>query len=130
MTNLLAMMLSLSQDGSAAGVGGKGIVYLLVAVVTIPAVWKTFTKAGEPGWAAIVPIYNLIVLLKIAGKPAWWFLLLLVPLVNFVVLIIVLLSLARNFGKGGGFAMGLLFLPPIFYPILAWGDAAYQPQPA
>jgi hypothetical protein len=132
MTSLLAMMLSQDRSApvAAAGGGAMGIVYVVAIVVMTAAVWKIFTKAGEPGWAAIVPIYNLIVLMRIAGKPAWWFLLVLIPLVNFVVLIVVLLSIARNFGKGGGFAMGLLFLAPIFYPILAWSDATYQPQPA
>src|SRR5438034_7855705 len=116
MTNLLAMMLSQDSSApvSAAGAGTIGIVYVVVIVVMIAAVWKIFTKAGQPGWASIVPIYNFIVMLRIAGKPAWWFLLMFIPVVNFVVLIIVLLSFARNFGKGGGFAMGLLFLAPIF----------------
>jgi uncharacterized membrane protein YoaK (UPF0700 family) len=85
--------------------------------------WKVFEKAGKPGWAAIVPIYNLIVLLEIAGKPAWWVILLLIPFVNIVVAIIMVLAIAKNFGKGAGFAIGLLLLGPIFYAILAWGDA-------
>ena len=132
MTNLLALMFF--QDSPepipASGVAAMGIVYLLVIVLMIVAMWKVFTKAGQPGWAAIVPFYNFIVLLKIAGKPLWWLLLLFVPFVNIVVMIMIVISLARNFGKGTGFAMGLLFLAPIFYPILAWSDATYQPQPA
>ena len=86
-------------------------------------------SAGEPGWAAIIPIYNFIVLLKIAGKPVWWFILMLIPFVNFIVAIIAALAVAKNFGKGTGFGLGLAFLAPIFYPILAFGDARYQPQP-
>ena len=134
MTNLLAMMFF--QDNSApspaasAAMTGFIIVYVLVILLMIAALWKVFTKAGEPGWAAIVPIYNFIVLLKLAGKPAWWFLLMLIPIANFVVLIIMLIALAKNFGKGTGFAMGLLFLAPIFFPILGFGDAKYQPQAA
>lgn len=105
------------------------IVWLAVIVFVIAAWWKVFTKAGKPGWAAIVPIYNLIVILEIAGKPLWWILLMLIPLVNIIVGIIVYVAFARNFGKGVGFALGLIFLGFIFFPILAWGDAVYRPQP-
>jgi len=106
---------------------GFWIVCCVLVVIQIAATWKVFEKAGKPGWAAIVPIYNVIVLLDVAGKPWWWLLLLLIPLVNIVVAIIVYISLARNFGKGVGFALGLIFLSVIFFPILAWGDAQYQP---
>jgi Family of unknown function (DUF5684) len=136
MNQLMALLFQ--QDGSqgssaaAAGMGiGFTIVWLVVVVLMIAAMWKLFEKAGEPGWAAIVPIYNIIVLLKIVGKPAWWIVLLLIPLVNLIVAIIVLIALAKSFGKGAGFAIGLLILPFIFYPMLAWGDAKYLgPQPA
>jgi hypothetical protein len=104
------------------------VVYFALIVLMIAAMWKIFTKAGEPGWAAIIPIYNFIILLKIAGKPLWWIVLMLIPFVNLVVAIMVIWSVARNFGKGGGFALGMLLLPPIFYPLLAWGDAQYNPQ--
>jgi hypothetical protein len=104
------------------------IIWCVVVIIQIAAMWKVFEKAGKPGWAAIIPIYNVIVILDIAGKPWWWILLCLIPLVNIVVLIIVYISLARNFGKGVGFALGLMFLSFIFFPILAWGDAQYQPQ--
>jgi len=96
----------------------------------IASMWKIFTKAGKPGWAAIIPIYNLIVLLEIAGKPLWWFILMLIPFVNIVVFIMVLVSIARNFGKGVGFAIGMLLLPFIFYPMLGFGDARYAPVAA
>jgi len=75
-----------------------------------------------------VPIYNIIVLLKIAGKPVWWIILLFVPFVNFVIGILAAIGVAKNFGKGAGFGIGLVFLPFIFYPILAWSDAQYSPQ--
>ena len=114
---------------AAGGIGlGFMLVSLAIAVLMIASMWKVFQKAGEPGWAAIVPIYNFIVLLKIAGKPAWWVVLMFVPFVNFVILIISVLALAKNFGKGAGFGLGLVFLAPIFYPMLAFGDARYQPQ--
>ena len=105
------------------------VVCLAAAVFQIAAVWKVFTKAGKPGWAAIVPIYNAIVLLQIAGKPAWWVLLYLIPIVNIVIALIMYIAFARNFGKGVGFGLGLAFLSIIFFPILAWGSAQYQPQP-
>jgi hypothetical protein len=114
----------------AAFLGVLGVVYLALGVLLIVALWKLFSKAGEPGWAAIIPIYNTIVWLKVAGKPWWWLILLLIPFVNFVIAIIVSIDLARRFGKGGAFAVGLIFLPVIFYPILGFGSARYQPQPA
>ncbi len=104
------------------------VVWCAVVVFLIAAVWKVFTKAGKPGWAAIVPIYNFIVMLQIAGKPVWWILLFLVPLVNIVVMVLMYVGLARNFGKGGWFALGLIVLSFIFFPILAWGSAEYRPQ--
>lgn len=106
-----------------------GLIYLGISVVVLAALWKVFTKANQPGWGAIVPIYNVILLLKIATKPVWWLILLLIPLVNIVFAIIVFVALAKNFGKGTGFGIGLIFLPFIFVPMLAWGDARYSPQP-
>ncbi|HXA20107.1 MAG TPA: DUF5684 domain-containing protein [Thermoanaerobaculia bacterium] len=112
----------------AAGMGvGMMLVWCAVVLILIISMWKIFTKAGKPGWAAIVPIYNVIVLLEIACKPIWWFILMLIPIVNFIVIIIVLIELAKRFGKGVGFAIGMLILPFIFYPMLAFGDAKYTP---
>ena len=104
------------------------IICLAVAVFEIASMWMVFEKAGKPGWASLIPIYNAIVLLQIAGKPGWWVLLYLIPIVNIVIAIIATVALARNFGKGVGFAIGLILLGGIFIPILAWGDAQYQPQ--
>jgi hypothetical protein len=117
------------QLSPAVGIG-LGICYLVVILLIVISLWKIFVKAGKPGWAAIVPIYNVIVMLEIAGKPLWWFILLLIPFVNIIVLILVLIAFARNFGKGVGFALGMLILPFIFYPVLAFGDARYQPVAA
>ena len=99
---------------------------LAIAVLIVAGFWKVFTKAGHPGWAAIIPIYNLYILLKIAGRPGWWLLLFIVPVVNFVIAIIVAIDVAKSFGKGTGFGVGLAFLGPIFYPILGFGEATYQ----
>lgn len=106
-----------------------GIVILLIELAIVAfyvyAGWKLFTKAGKPGWASIVPIYNILVQLEIVGKPAWWLVLLLIPFVNFVVAILVCIELAKVFGKSTGFGIGLVFLGFIFFPILAFGDAKY-----
>jgi hypothetical protein len=113
--------------GSDANMIGTvaGIVYLAIIVLSIAAGWKLFTKAGQPGWGILVPFYNIYLMLKIAGKPGWWMLLLFIPFVNFIIGIIVTVALAKNFGKGTGFALGLIFLSPIFFPILAFGSARY-----
>jgi uncharacterized membrane protein YoaK (UPF0700 family) len=107
-----------------------GLLFLAVELVIIVAIiagfWKVFTKAGKPGWAAIVPIYNVIVLLQIAGKPLWWILLLLIPIVNIIIGILVGIAVARNFGKSDAFGVGLALLGFIFYPILGFGSAEYQ----
>jgi hypothetical protein len=120
------------QAAATAGAvaGGIMFVYFAVLILCIVSMWKIFSKAGQPGWASIIPIYNVLVLLKVAGKPGWWFLLFLIPLVNFVIAIIVTLALAERFGKGAGFGVGLLLLPIVFLPMLAFGSATYSPAPA
>ena len=116
-------------EAVGAGLGATGflgtMIWLAVAILMLAAMWKVFTKAGKPGWAAIIPIYNAYVFLKIAGKPGWWLILLLIPGLNIIFGIIALAAFAQNFGKGAGFIVGLIFLPVIFYPILAFGDARY-----
>ena len=88
---------------SIAGAGVLLIIAMAIAIFMIAAVWKVFTKAGQPGWAVLIPIYNVYILLKIAGKPGWWLLLMFIPLVNLVVGILAVVGLSANFGKGGGF---------------------------
>jgi len=95
-------------------------------VLMIAAVWKVFSKAGQPGWAAIIPIFNFYVMCKVAGRPGWWLLLFLIPFVNLVIAIIVTVDIAKRFGKGVGFAIGMILLPFIFWPILGFGSAQYQ----
>lgn len=102
------------------------LLYLVMIVAAIAGMWKVFEKAGQPGWASIVPIYNLVVLLQIVNKPVWWIVLLLIPLINIVILIMVSIALAEKFGKGGGFAVGMVFLPFVFYPMLGFGDERFQ----
>jgi len=102
------------------------IFYLAFTILMIAAWWKIFTKAGQPGWACIIPIYNLYVWCKIVGRPWWWILLMLIPFVNFIILIILIIDLAKSFGKGVGFGIGLIVLGVIFFPILGFGSAQYQ----
>jgi hypothetical protein len=101
------------------------VVVLAFFAAILASWWVVFEKAGEPGWAAVIPIYNLVVELRICGKPEWWVILLFIPLVNIVIGLIMVLELARVFDKGGGFTLGLIFLPFIFLPLLAFGDARY-----
>ena len=109
-----------------AGLGiGAAIAGLLVGIFFIIVMWKIFTKGGQPGIAAIIPIWNIIAMLQIAGKPVWWIILLCIPFVNIVIGIMVMIALAQSFGKGVGFAIGMLFLPIIFYPMLAFGSAQH-----
>jgi len=96
-----------------------------VMILEIVALWFLFEKAGEPGWAAIIPIYNYLIAIKVAGKPWWFLLLFLIPIVNLVIYIIVLNGLSKNFGKDAGFTVGLFFLRFIFLPILGFGSAQY-----
>ncbi len=103
------------------------LIQLAILVVVVIGMWKVFVKAGHPGWASIIPIYNLYILTQIAGRPWWWLLLCFIPLVNLVIVFILSVDIARKFGKGVGFAIGMFFLSFIFYPILGFSDATYSP---
>src|SRR5476649_698342 len=103
---------------------------LALTVFEIVSLWKVYQKAGQPGWASIVPIYNAYILLKIAGRPGWWLLLYFIPLVNLVIACLVAIDLAKAFGLGVGFGLGLIFLPFIFYPVLGLGDPTYGDAPS
>lgn len=109
----------------AAAMGIYFVVILLVAVFAIVCMWKIFSKAGQPGWAAIIPFYNSYVLFDIAWGNGLLFLLLCIPVANFIVMIILYVKLAQAFGYSAGFAVGLIFLPVIFLPILAFGNNSY-----
>lgn len=114
---------------AAAGVAGTVLVLWLIAlavgILMIIAQWRIFSKAGEPGWASLIPIYNLYVLYKITWGSGIRFLLLLIPLYNIILAIQTNIRLARAFGKDDGFAVGLIFLPSIFMLILGFGGAQY-----
>ncbi len=116
---------STSTSMSGAALAAVLLISLVLIVFYVFVMWRVYTKAGKPGWACIVPFYNIVVLLEIVGRPIWWILLYLIPGVNLVILIIVYLDLAKVFGKSSGFALGMIFLSFIFLPILAFGPARY-----
>ena len=114
------------QTGVMAGImGALALFYAFIILVFVVSLWRIFSKAGRPGWAAIIPIYNLYVLVKVCGRPGWWPLLLFIPLVNLIFAVILALDLAKAFGQHWAFGIGLLLLGIIFYPILAFGDFKY-----
>jgi hypothetical protein len=99
------------------------IIMAAISLIGIIAGWKVFSKAGQPGWAIFVPIYSSICFCRVIGKSDWWWLLMLIPVYGQIVIpIIAVVRLAKAFGKGIGFALGLIFLAPIFYLILAFGS--------
>ncbi len=112
---------------AAAGIfsGVFVLVWLAFLVFVIAGMWKTFVKAGQPGWAAIIPIYNLVVLVQIVGRPLWWVIMMLIPCVNIIFFIILMNDLSKSFGQGLGFTIGLIVLSFIFIPILGFGGARY-----
>ena len=120
-----------NPSGGAGGMigalfgGAFFIVWLAVVVLVFVSLWKIFEKAGKPGWAGIVPIYNLIVWLEIVGRPIWWIVLMFVPCVGIVVGIILCIDLAKSFGKDAAYGIGLALLGIVFFPMLAFGAARY-----
>lgn len=119
------MYSQMEQASMGAALTGIYVVSLIIGILSIVAMWRIFAKAGEPGWAAIIPLYNAYVLYKISWGNGWLFLLQLVPCVNVVFAIMLCFKLSRAFGKGTGFGFGLLFLNVIFMMILGFGDAKY-----
>lgn len=121
---ILAQTTANSSDAAGGSIVAS-LVWLAITVVLVVALWKIFVKAGHPGWASLIPIYNTIVMLRITGHSGWWILGMVVPLLNFFVIIRLVFNLAAVFGRGLGFGFGLLFLSPIFVSILAFGNSRY-----
>ena len=99
--------------------------FVVLGVLMVASGWMVYAKAGQPGWASLVPIYSLWVFLKMVGKPGWWILLFMIPVVDVILPLILIDRLAKAFGKKSSYAVGLLLLPFIFLPMLAFGDANY-----
>ena len=104
----------------------KALFLLFLVAATIAGFWKLFEKAGKPGWAALVPGYNMVVLLQIAQRPIWWVALMVIPFVNCVIFGLVALNLAKVFGKSKNFGLGLFFAPPVLAVMLGLDDSRYQ----
>jgi uncharacterized membrane protein YoaK (UPF0700 family) len=115
---------------AAQGPSVIGIIFsLAIFAFIIASMWRVFTKAGHPGWASIVPIYNIYIMTQIAGRPGWWVVLAIIPCVSIIAMFVLSIDIARAFGRGVGFGVGLALLGFIFYPILAFGDATFQGPP-
>lgn len=129
-TYLAMTAMDYEDEAAAAAVAGFSTVWMLIilgiCVLQIVASWRLFEKAGEPGWASIVPFYNTYVLFRITYGSGWKMFLLLVPFLNYVVEIAYLVRLAQVFGKGVGFRVLTVFFAPITMLIMAFGDASYE----
>lgn len=105
---------------------GYSVVILVIFLVAVVAMWKMFAKAGQPDWAAIVPFYNIYIMLKIVGRPAWWLLLFFIPFVNIVISVVLALDTAKAFGKDALFGiLGNFLFSPVGYLIIGFGSAKY-----
>lgn len=109
------------------------IVYIGILVLIIASQWKIFSKAGQPGWAVLIPFYNLYVYTQVIKRPGWWMLLYfsaVIPIIGAIVLLVIAIidtnRLSKVFGKSAGYTVGLIFLGFIFYPMLAFGSATYD----
>lgn len=95
---------------------------LAIAIIGVAGQWKTFEKANQPGWACIIPIYNIYIMTKIGGKPSYWVLLMLIPVANFIFAVWLINMISKSFGKDEGFTIGLLLLGIVFWPILGFSN--------
>lgn len=129
----ISALLLQDQPNSAAGAAFAGVfalVGLAVVVVFIIGLWKVFTKAGQPGWASLIPIYNAYIIIKIAGRPGWWLLMLLIPFINIVFGLLLAIDVAKAFGQSAAFGVVLLFLlGGIGYLVLGFGNYSYRGAP-
>ena len=117
-----------TSSGLTGAIAAMGLFFwilsMAVGILKIVSLWKIFKKAGKPGWASIVPIYNIYIMCEIAEKEWWYILLLCVPFVNIYAIIVLYNGMAKKFGKGGGFVVGMILLPVVFFPMLAFGKDA------
>lgn len=120
-------LLAMLQEPQELERASPALIVVAIALIIFYAIvgWKVYEKAGQPGWACLIPIVNYWFFAKAAGKPGWWGLLMFVPLANIVIWFILCIDLARRFRHGAGFGVGLALLGFIFFPILAFGD--YEP---
>lgn len=124
---------SISMDSSnllggalLASFGTMMLISSAVGLVMLISMWKVFKKAGKPGWASIIPIYNIYTMIQIAKLPTYYLLLFMIPIANIYAMFKIYIELAHKFNKSTGFGVGLIFLSVIFFPMLAFGDATYE----
>lgn len=142
LTPILAQASGNEQAAFAAGLaaffGAILLVSVVIGIVTLIGMWKAFDKAGQPGWAVLVPIYNIIVLLRVAGLPWYWVFapfVVIIPILGWIAYIVWIVwvhhRISTRFGQGVGFTIGLTLLGPIFWLILGFGSSKYVgEQPA
>ena len=126
------------EAGILAFIAAFAFVFIIIGVLVVVGMWKTFAKAGQPGWAAIVPFYNLVVMFRIGGQSGWFalsYLLNFIPIIGSLAFLGILVwnhvNISKRFGQGVGFAIGLVLLAPIFWLILGFGSSKYlAEQPA
>jgi hypothetical protein len=145
MHTLTPLLAQASGNNEAAALGlimamiaGFGMILLAGYVVVLIGMWKVFAKAGQPGWAVLIPFYNIIVLLRVAGLPWYWVFAVFLPIIPIlgvlaymVLAVMCLHRISTRFGQGVGFTIGLTLLSPIFFLILGFGSSKYVgEQPA
>ncbi|HVS13906.1 MAG TPA: DUF5684 domain-containing protein [Thermoanaerobaculia bacterium] len=124
---LLTAPAAIEPSPLATGIGCVvSLIGLALGLLVLAGMWKVFAKAGQAGWKSLIPIYNIVVLLEIVGRPLWWLVLLIIPLVNVVAAVLVCLDLARSFGRSALYGIGLLVLAPFFIVHLGFSSAQYQ----
>ena len=122
----LAQTPTLYNNTSSVSAGVIFLYFIIFYAIAVIPYWVIFTKAGRPGWPALIPIYSTYILIKVVGRPGWWLVLFIIPFVNLVILIILMNDLSKSFGHGVGFTLGLIFLSLIFLYILAFGSSTYR----
>jgi hypothetical protein len=126
--NIAQALVPLQNGGGGGGIGGiiGLLVYLAIIVVVIAGMWKAFEKAGQPGWGAIIPIYNIYLMIKISDNDWWWLILFFIPVIQIIAVFKISIDVAKQFGQGLGFGLGLAILSFIFWPLLGFGDYQHQ----
>jgi hypothetical protein len=126
--NIAQALVPLQNGGGGGGIGGiiALLVYIAIIVVVIAGMWKAFEKAGQPGWGAIIPIYNVYLMIKISDNDWWWLILFFIPIIQFIAVFKISIDVAKQFGQGLGFGLGLAILSFIFWPLLGFGDYQHQ----
>lgn len=122
----MVFVLEPAMAGGALSSCVFSVAYVGILALVAVGAWKLYAKAGQPGWGALVPFYNIYLYCRICGRPGWWVILMLVPLVNVIISIVLASDMSRSFGRGLGTTVGLIVLPVIFIPILGLGDAQYR----